>query len=154
VKLSLASLTIVYFLFSCDSNKLFEKNIPINNSLWSNLEVISFDFPVDDTISKYNFYINIRNNTDYAFSNLYLFMNTIYPDKQTSRDTIECLLTDNTGKWYGKGWGKHRFLNLLIGKDIKFPKKGLYAIEFEQAIRMDTLANITDIGIRIEKSSQ
>lgn len=151
---SFSVLFLLLLLFSCDSNKLFEKNINIINSSWSKLEIVSFDVPVSDTVSKYNLFLNIRNNTDYAYSNLYLFMNTIYPDKKTSRDTIECILADNNGKWYGKGMGKYRYLNLQLGKDISFPQKGNYTFQLEQAMRKDTLENITDIGIRIEKSRQ
>jgi len=145
---------LLLFLLACDSNKLFEKNTNIYNSLWSRLELISFEVPEKDTIKKYNLYLNIRNNTDYAFSNLYLFMNTIYPDKKVSRDTIECILADKNGKWYGKGWGKYRLLNLQLGKNIRFPQKGTYTFQLEQAMRKDTLENITDIGIRIEKTRQ
>ena len=140
------------FISSCNSNKLFEKNTNIYNAAWSKLEIISFTVNVVDTASKYDFYINVRNNTDYAFNNLYLFMNTIYPDKQMSKDTIECYLADKNGKWFGKGWGKYRFLSLMLGKKMKFPQKGTYAFEFQHAMRKDTLKNITDIGIKIEKS--
>jgi len=149
-----AFLFIVTLLFSCDPNKLFEKNTSINHAAWSKFEIIPFEVNIVDTISKYNFYINVRNNTDYAFSNLYLFMNTIYPEKQMSKDTIECFLADKNGKWLGKGWGKYRFLRLLLGKGIRFPQKGTYTFEFQQAMRKDTLHNITDIGIKIEKSRQ
>ena len=147
-----ALLFMLTLLLSCNSNKLFEKNININNAAWSKLEIIPFEVKITDTTSKFNFYVNIRNNTDYAFSNLYLFMNTVYPDKQMSKDTIECLLADKSGKWFGKGWGKYRFLSLLLGKEIRFPQAGTYIFEFGQAMRKDTLNNITDIGIKIEKS--
>jgi len=147
-------LLVIALLNSCNSNKLFEKNTNIYNAAWSKLKIISFDVNVVDTVSKYDFYINVRNNTDYSFSNLYLFMNTILPDKQMSKDTIECLLADKNGKWFGKGWGKYRFLSLQLGKKMHFPQKGLYTFEIQHAMRKDTLKNITDIGIKIEKSRQ
>ena len=144
---------LIIILFSCTSNTLFEKNCDIYNSSWNKKELISFEVPINDTTSHYNFFINVRNNTDYDFCNLYLFMNTIYPDKQVSKDTIECLIADSKGKWFGKGWGKYRFISLLLGKGIQFPQKGTYIFEFEQAMRKDTLENIAALGIKIEKTS-
>ena len=143
---------ILVFFSSCDKKALFEKNTPLYNAEWSKHEIIPFEVNISDTASVYNFYINIRNNTDYAYANLYLFMNTRYPDKEVSRDTIECILADKNGKWFGKGWGKYRFLSLPLGKNVKFFQTGTYIFEFEQAMRTDTLKNISDIGIRIEKS--
>ncbi len=150
---TLSSVLLLLFLVSCDNNKIFEKNTNIYNSKWHALEIIPFDVLINDTVTPYNFYINIRNNTDYSYSNLYLFMTTIYPDKEISKDTIECIIADKNGKWFGNGIGKYRFLSLELGKNIKFPQKGTYTFQFEQAMRTDTLENITDIGIRIEKSS-
>lgn len=147
-----SSMLLMLSLYSCHQNTLFEKNITIYNALWNKFEIISFDVNIEDTAAKYNFFINVRNKTDYDFANLYLFMNTKYPSGDISRDTIECTLADNNGKWFGKGWGKYRFLSLPLGNHIKFPQKGLYTFSFEQAMRTDTLHNIADIGIRIEKS--
>ncbi|OQA01943.1 MAG: Gliding motility lipoprotein GldH precursor [Bacteroidetes bacterium ADurb.Bin408] len=142
----------MFFSGGCSHPPLFEKNTTICNALWSKYEIISFDVNIEDTTAKYNFFINVRNKTDYDYANLYLFMNTKYPSGDIARDTIECLLADNNGKWFGKGWGKYRFLSLPLGNHIKFPQKGLYSFSFEQAMRTDTLQNISDIGIRIEKS--
>jgi len=144
---------LVLLLMACDKNKVFEKNTTIYNAKWHALEIIPFDVTITDTITPHNFYINIRNNTDYGFSNLYLFMTTIYPNKEVSKDTIECVIADKNGKWFGKGYGKYRFLRLQLGKNITFPQKGMYTFQLEQAMRTDTLENISDIGIRIEKSS-
>lgn len=145
-------LLLILSLCGCNQNTLFEKNVTIYNALWNKFEIISFDVNIEDTAAKYNFFINVRNKTDYDYANLYLFMNTKYPSGDISRDTIECFLADNNGKWFGKGWGKYRFLSLPLGNHIKFPQKGLYTFSFEQAMRTDTLHNISDIGIRIEKS--
>ncbi len=147
-----SSMLLMLSLYGCHQNTLFEKNTTIYNALWNKFEIISFDVNIEDTAAKYNFFINVRNKTDYDYANLYLFMNTKYPSGDISRDTIECILADKNGKWFGKGWGKYRFLSLPLGNHIKFLQKGLYTFSFEQAMRTDTLHNISDIGIRIEKS--
>lgn len=143
----------MFFLTSCTSDNLINQNTVIPDGLWDKRQIMSYVVDVPDTSSRYNLYINVRSNTDYAYSNLYLFMNTIYPDKQVSRDTIDCMLAASDGKWFGSGYGKYRFLSLMLGNSFSFPQKGTYTFELEQAMRHDTLKNINDIGIKIEKIS-
>jgi len=72
-------LLLMLALCGCNQNTLFEKNTTIYNALWNKFEIISFDVNIEDTSAKYNFFINVRNKTDYDYANLYLFMNTKYP---------------------------------------------------------------------------
>ena len=113
--------------------------------------MIRFEVPVNDTFFRYNFFVNIRNSTDYGFANLFIFLNTIYPDHKMSRDTLECMLADREGKWYGRGMGDIKTCRIMIKKGLRFPQKGLYAFEFEQGMRVENLKGIHDIGLRIEK---
>jgi len=153
-------LHIIYFIFlttlvisfaSCDKYRFYEKNKEIKDGVWNRSEVIRFEVPVNDTLFRYNFFVNIRNSTDYGFANLFLFLNTIYPDHKISRDTLECLLADREGKWYGHGMGDIKTCRIMIKKGLRFPQKGLYAFEFEQGMRVENLKGIHDIGLRIEK---
>ena len=47
-------------------------------------------------------YVTIRHNNDYRYCNLWLFVDYVYPDTVTT-DTVECMLSDKFGKWYGSG---------------------------------------------------
>ncbi|MDD3878085.1 MAG: gliding motility lipoprotein GldH [Bacteroidales bacterium] len=146
-------LTLVLLFSSCDSDRVYEKNIKIPNSTWNRLEILKFNAEISDTTLNYNFYLNVRNNVDYEYSNLYVFLNTIMPSQSIVRDTVEIMLAGPDGKWLGKGWGKHKELYLQIGKNMKFPEMGTYAFEIEQAMRVDLLKNISNMGIRIEKAN-
>ena len=96
----------IALLFSaCDSSRVFEENKVIENQLWNSADKKLFYVNVDDTLSSHNFYINVRNASDYPFSNLLLFLQTRYPQGTYSKDTLECILADQTGKWLGDGSG-------------------------------------------------
>jgi gliding motility-associated lipoprotein GldH len=112
---------------------------------------VRFDVEIKDVQSTYNYYINIRNNGDYPFSNLYLFLQTTFPDGKMARDTIECMLADYNGKWLGSGITSVKFNRLLFQKGVRFPQKGKYVFELEQAMRVKDLKGISDIGIKLEK---
>jgi gliding motility-associated lipoprotein GldH len=143
-------LTLLFFI-SCDSKRFFEENKIIGNGVWNKEERIRFEVPVTDTASSYDFYINVRNDGTYPFSNLFFFIRTIAPDGRISRDTIECRLADDYGKWLGTGMGSLKFNRFLFQKNVPLRQKGTYVFEFEQAMREKELKGIRDMGLRIEK---
>ncbi len=106
--------------------------------------------PVTDTVSAYNLYINLRNTNDYQFQNLYLFVDVIAPNGASIRDTFECYLADNHGKWLGKGKGKIYDNRFLYRQSVKFSTKGDYRIQLQQAMRVDDLNGLANIGVRME----
>jgi len=151
----IASLAImILLLLSCDPNRVYEKNIAINDGIWNKDSIVKFDMDIVDTLQPYNFYINIRNSTDYRFSNLYLFIDTFFPDKTHARDTLEFILADTDGKWFGKGFGKIKESTVLLRRGVYFPMSGHYRFTMEQAMRTDNLEGVEDVGMRIEKMGE
>ena len=140
------------FFISCNQNQIFDDNISVAESGWYKNDYARFDMLIEDSINTYDFYLNLRHSVDYRFSNLFVFMNTTYPNGNVSRDTIEFVLADKSGKWYGKGWGGLKDNSVLLVKGIKFPLKGPYTFQFQHAMRVDTLKGISNIGINIEQS--
>ena len=144
------------FLFSCDSQRVFEENQSIIDEVWSINDSKSFEFNSLDTNPLMNVIINVRHTSSYSFSNLWLFINTMGPDGFIQSDTLECILSEPDGKWLGNGgitdvWS----FNTLL-KTQRFHKKGAYIFEIEQAMRYGdkakllNLDGISDIGLRIE----
>lgn len=138
-------------LLSCDPLRVYDKFKDIENAKWNKNEHVKFDVRIDDTLSYNNVYINIRNSGDYKYSNIYLFMSTIYPSQKISVDTIECTLANKEGKWLGKGLGDIKDNQMLLKKNVRFHQAGIYTFKFEQAMRVDDLEGIKSVGIRIEK---
>jgi len=138
-------------LYSCDPNRVFDEYTDIKNSVWKQKDIIKFNVEIEDTLTPHHFFINVRNTSNYRFSNLYIFLNTEYPNGKISRDTINCLLADDNGKWLGKGLGDIKDNQYLLKKGVRFRQKGTYSFGLEQAMRIDTLQGIKSMGIRIEK---
>jgi len=138
-------------LLSCDDHRFFEESVKIDGSQWHSDNIITFSTVISDTISAYNFSFDVRNDITYSYSNLYLFMKTIFPNGRITRDTIECMLAAYDGKWIGSGTGNLRFNRFLYQTGIRFRIPGTYQFEVEQAMRVEVLKGISDIGIRIDK---
>ncbi|MEI7596648.1 MAG: gliding motility lipoprotein GldH [Bacteroidota bacterium] len=151
VILQIVVLFIVLFSVSCDKNVLYVENQTLANSVWKKQDKLSFTADIQDTINPINVYLSVRNKGDYSYSNLYLFLNTIFPNGQVSRDTMECFLADPKGKWLGSGIGDIKSVELLFIKNVRFVAKGKYTFEFQQAMRDDELKGIYEFGLKIEK---
>lgn len=145
-------ITGMLLLTSCGQHSIYNNNIDLKNGKWFKNNAAHFEVVVTDTSKLYNYFITIRHNTDYRYSNLYLFLVTEFPNKTYTRDTLECILADNSGKWFGKGWSNVKENNILMRKGLKFPMTGKYNFYFQQAMRQDTLKNILSIGINISES--
>jgi len=140
-------------LVSCSQNAIFDETIEVDEAGWYKDELARFDIVIEDSVSTFNYYLNLRHTVDYRYSNLFVFLKTTYPNGNVSRDTIEFLLADKSGKWFGKGWSKIKDNSVLLVEGIKFPLKGAYTFQIQQAMRDDTLKGISNIGIRIENSN-
>jgi gliding motility-associated lipoprotein GldH len=148
---SLPLITALFFT-SCNSNVVFEKNVKIPDYRWDMNNRIALDIEISDTINLHNVYINIRNASGYQFSNLFLFLTTKSPKGATARDTVEITLADPSGKWLGEGLGDIWDNRILFKRNFQFSESGLWHFELEQAMRINPLPQIMDVGLRIEKS--
>ncbi len=121
---------------------------------WRLLDIPVFKVPVTDTLNSNNFFFTIRNSTSYPFRNIYLFVTTTSPDGKSITDTLQYNLADEKGKWYGKGFGDIRELNLPYKSNVYFPVKGIYQIKIQHGMRVEDLTGVYDFGVRIEKISK
>ncbi len=147
-------LVCVLFFSSCDKARIYEQNQEIPESGWENKNVLKFDVEIKDISTPTNFYINVRNADGYPYSNLFLFVKTIFPDGKQSNDTLECLLADEKGKWIGKGMGDIYDNQIPFKRNVRFPIPGKYAFEIQQAMRTDNIPLIMDVGLRIENAEE
>ncbi|MFC2176613.1 gliding motility lipoprotein GldH [Bacteroidota bacterium] len=148
---NLALVTVMVMLLSaCGYGLLFDKNKEIPNKTWERSNLLRFDVEVEDSLASYDFYLNIRNEGTYPYSNLYMFINTTFPNGKSARDTVECILANASGRWLGNGLGDIWDNKILFKKNIRFPNTGIYKFEFEHGMRTKDLPSIIDVGMCIE----
>lgn len=137
---------------SCDRNRYYEENVAITNEKWFYQDAKTFELEMLDTLSPFNFYLNVRNTIDYKYANLYFFIQTDLPNGTKAIDTIECQLANYEGKWLGSGHGKFRDNQFILRKNMQFQQSGKYRFSLRQGMREDSLKGIVDVGIRLEKA--
>lgn len=156
MKYTFLSLLLGMFLIclnSCDNNLVFEKYKPIQNAKWHKDSVIVFKFPVTDTINQKNLLVDIRNEINYNYSNLWLFIEMVAPDGNTEKDTFGLTLANPAGKWLGEGFGKKRTQQVIYKRNMSFPISGEYIVKIQHGMRDEILEGISDVGFRVEKNT-
>jgi gliding motility-associated lipoprotein GldH len=138
-------------LVACDKARVFEENTAVDKAGWEQNKPVNFEVNIDDTLSSYRFFMNVRHAEAYPYSNLYVFMHTRLPDGQMARDTVELMLQDQEGNWTGSGLGDIFDHQIMFRKNLRFPRKGTYQFSLEQAMRTPILPFVMEMGLRIEK---
>ncbi len=141
----------VVFMASCQPGVVYHEHGSLPAEGWHYRDGILFEAEIEDTVSLHQLFIDVRNTTEYEYSNLFLFLDIEFPGNRTIRDTLECVLADRRGQWTGKGSGRIRSNRFLFRDDVWFPESGTYRFTVYQGMRHDTLKGLSDVGIRIEK---
>lgn len=155
---------IVFFMFliavSCDSNRVYDQYKSIPNQ-WQKDSIVSFRVTPPDTINNYNLFVNLRNTSDYKYSNLYLVIELNYPNGKTLKDTLEYRMTAPDGTFLGTGFTDVKENKLWYkgyDKPFVFSEVGEYLVKVQHAMRKNgevngvlNLEGITDVGFRIEQ---
>lgn len=157
-KVVFLGLALSVTLFSCDKQRVFDEYQEIDGS-WHKKQKVAFTFEQQDTVTKYNMFVNIRNNNEYPFNNLFLIVSMLQPDGVTKVDTLEYQMTNPDGSLMGDGFSDVKESKLWYKENTNFPKKGKYVVSIEQAVRetgkvggMEQLPGISEIGFRIENT--
>ncbi len=144
-------IALVFLFTACSDNRIFDEVVKIPSEKWHADDVYTFKVNVSDTTKVYDIYFHIRNTSDYDFSNIWLFIDTQSPNGAEMRDTVEFVLADASGAWYGSGLGDVYSLLLPYKQNIHFPYRGIYSFTFNQAMRTDVLYGIKDVGLRVQE---
>lgn len=133
--------------FSCEETAVYERYLSVGEK-WEKEKEYYFTFDITNASIPYSITLDIRNNQLYPFQNLWLFWQEEQPSGIIQRDTIECMLADEYGKWHGKGISL--FLSSFpLRTHYFFPDTGSYTFSFRQGMRKDDLPGIQEIGLRV-----
>jgi len=156
IKSSILYFLAVMTLFSCDKKRAFDEYKSVGKG-WHKDSIVSFTLPKLDTVKQYNMFINIRDNNEYPFNNLFLIVSMEQPGGMTKVDTLEYEMADPDGELMGEGFSDIKESKLFYKEKIKF-KPGEYKVHIKQAVRktgavagVERLEGITEVGLRVEK---
>jgi len=149
------SLILAFLLLqSCDKNTVYKKYKEIPDKVWDRSYQPEFNFENTDTTQPYNINMHVRNASLYPHANLWLFIQTTSPTGETTIDTLECVLAEASGQWMGEGMGDIWDNEIPWKQNYKFDQNGKYTFRIEQAMRLEKLPGIMEVGISVEVPEQ
>ncbi|MFY8069688.1 MAG: gliding motility lipoprotein GldH [Flavobacterium sp.] len=153
-------LLLFLFFTSCDKKQFYSEYKELDGS-WKKSDTLRFTFEQKDTINPFNLFLNVRNNNDYPFNNMYLIVSLKEPGKKPTIkiDTLEYQMADVDGTLLGEGFTDVKESKLWYLENYVFNRIGNYKVEVVQAVRatgevngVAELKGITELGLRIEKT--
>ncbi|MCA6421203.1 MAG: gliding motility lipoprotein GldH [Flavobacterium sp.] len=153
---SIAFVLLLLLVTSCDKKRVFDEYKSVGKS-WHKDSIVTFELPKLDSKKAYNLYVNIRDNDDYPFNNLFLIVSLEQPNKKIKVDTLEYQMTNPDGTLLGDGFTDIKENKLFYKGKESFTQKGIYKIHIKHAVRQTgkisgvaTLNGVSDVGFRIE----
>jgi gliding motility-associated lipoprotein GldH len=141
---------IAFLLTACVENTFYSQTVSIENNSWAINNQPTFIVEITDTAKSYDFMLHVRNSDSYAYRNIFFFIETTFPNGKIAKDTVECLLADESGKWLGKGKGSAIHHTILFKQNVIFPTKGKYQFKFIHGMYDNPLPHVLDVGLRID----
>jgi gliding motility-associated lipoprotein GldH len=151
--LFLFSLLILVASGCGDRKSVFDQNVEIEHHNWSYVNKVKFDVKIDDAEIPYNLYFNLRVTGDYKYANIFVLFQRSGPGLHPATTRYEIKLANPDGEWLGKGTGNLYSYQVPFRTGFRFPSKGVYHFEFEQNMRDNPLAEVSDAGMRVEKGN-
>ena len=140
-----------YILSSCTTIDLYEKSVTIPKYQWSSSFKPAFDFTIKDTSAPYKLFFIIRHNEQYNFNNIFVNLYVKGPGQDTAQKIQQDLvLATNEKGWLASGMDDIYEHRIQLGAEQNL-KAGNYTFTIEQIMREDPLANVLNVGLRIEK---
>lgn len=140
-------------LISCKQNETYYQFAFIPKNEWAKNNEICFSL---DSISvnplhKYTVSVEITHNIGYAYKNLWLYLDQTLQDTIPIRDTLNCTIIDDNGKWEGVGNGPIRQLSVLYKTNIALDTTDIQRkICIRHAMQDFQLKGIEKIGLKID----
>lgn len=150
--LYLLFLLSVLCLSSCSGDMLYSHYEALPRSGWHADSAVHYDFNVTDTLSTYDFIINLRHTDNYPNQNFWVFADFYCDSLLLASDTLDYFLADQRGRWLGNGFGDRRDMPMLYKRQFRFPLSGDYSVMLRQGMRDTLLMGVSDIGLTIQRS--
>ena len=139
---------------ACNQKTVVEDYQSLRHSEWNQDSLLVFEINVPDSKKVYDLAFSVRNEGNYAYSNLWIFVSITPPSGKTLTDTVELTLAKPSGEWLGSGLGDLYDRKYPYKQTIFFPEIGKYTISVKQGMRTQNgvLKGIHDFGIALEKA--
>lgn len=148
-----AVLSLAVIIMGCNQSTIYHNFHKIADNGWLRTDTICFDVALTDSQATSKLFIQLRTTNEYQYSDLALGVAVEKNDSAvTSAQTIRMNLANDKGEWTGRNYG---WLNVYEthAEDLTTNKPDTYRIKLYSMFLDSLLTGISDIGLRIERST-
>ncbi|MDR2684976.1 MAG: gliding motility lipoprotein GldH, partial [Prevotellaceae bacterium] len=145
----LAVIFTVIVFFACNKSVIYSEFYVVPEFVgWSKDSVFTFGFDVEDTVLTYELDFLVRNTDNFPNQNLWLEIVKEH-DGKIFIDSVNVFLSDDYGRWRGKGIGSYYDSQLIYKQNVKFYKSGRYTYKIRHLMRVEQLFGIKSFGLQV-----
>lgn len=141
---------------ACNEREAYYQFQELKEGDWSINQVLTFE--IDSAVltnnTPYDVSIEITNNVDYPYQNLWIFMEVNEGDTINTKSEKEFILADEFGKWRGSGFASLYQSSHIILKSQVFTETKNRTILIRHGMKDENLHGIEKVGLKIVKSQQ
>lgn len=146
--------SLFFILSACDESRVFEKNIDFEGYKWTYENKATFDVEIADNDLK-TVFINFRHTYFFNTRNVILDLEVKTPADSVYTIPVDILLSEPNGMWHSECSGDICDFKFPIKEftNYSFADTGNYKFTLTQNMRVNPLANVMGVGLRIEKAN-
>lgn len=142
---------LLAFLAACSTDVVYQKTETVAEEGWKYTHPFSFTYNVTDTNALHNLIFDVRVTPDYGYQNLWLYIETNWPDGSVYFDSVNCPMAYPTGEWIGNGVGDLIDTPVLLRQKFKFDQLGDVTIKIKHGMRHEVLPHVKNVGVIIKQ---
>lgn len=140
------------FLYSCGGPKVVHSDKHIIGEQWSYDNVLVSTYDAQDTTVRYDLALRLNHNKEYDYQNLYLNVETVFPDGKKTINPLSLDLSNKMGTWLGKCGGENCDITFSFQDNFRFKSIGKHQFTIGQFSREDQLKGISEIELILFES--
>lgn len=141
-------------LVSCEKNYILEQNQPLKDCSWNYKDTQTFTAEIKDTIINYDIYIHMRHGFNFEWRNVWVKIETTFPDGREFEKRVNLVLGEADGRWLGNCLGDNCDIRIPIQQSAFFPYLGKYTFKITQDMRTNPLGAVKSVGMEIQQSKK
>ena len=134
-------------LWNCTGRAIYDNHCEIGSHGWESYDKQAFLIDVPRT-GVYDVDMFLMHDNDYRYRNVWLFIEYLSSGDTLVTDTVNCLLADTYGRWYGGGWGAYYQYEQRLKEAVRLDS-GRYEVYIAQGMRERNLKGIAAVGLRV-----
>jgi len=141
-------------LYACNGPTIVHSDKLDLGTEWPYDKVLESSFIAQDTSALYDLALRVKHSKDYDYQNVYLNVETTFPDGNTTSNPLSLDFANKMGSWLGKCGSNDCEITFSFQDKFRFKSLGKHEFGVGQFSREENLKGISEIELILFESEQ